>query len=286
MTAAPADAPLARRMWRTLEPYHGFVYFAPEATARYDRLGAPAATHYFGSRSAAMGRPTAEVVAATFFNFAPWRVHAAIPAAWNAAPPEAWIAARLEAADAVLRRVLGTTIDAPEMAQAADLARTAALSAAGQCAGRPLAAAHAALVWPGEPHLVLWHAITVLREFRGDGHVALLTAAGLSGIEALVVHAATGDVPAAVLQSSRGWSDDDWTAAVAGLAKRGVVDSDGRFTEAGRVDREALEAATDVLAAEPWETLGADAGARLRQLVRPWSKAIVDAGAIGFQVRP
>ena len=110
-----------------------------------------------------------------------------------------------------------------ELADCARIARdAAALAACEDLAGRPLFAGHAALDWPDEPHLVLWHAQTLLREYRGDGHVALLRADGLSnGIEALVVHAATGDVPDAALQSSRAWPEDDWDAAVERLQARG-----------------------------------------------------------------
>ena len=65
----------------------------------------------------------------------------------------------------------------------------------------PLFAGHLAQAWPTEPHLALWFGITLLREYRGDGHIAALTADGVSGIEALVLHGATGAVPPAVLQA-------------------------------------------------------------------------------------
>ena len=82
------------------------------------------------------------------------------------------------------------------MRRAAELARAAAEEASRRIEGRPLAAAHADVAWPAEPHLVLWHAQSILREYRGDGHIALLVVHGLSGVEALVTHAAAGDVPA------------------------------------------------------------------------------------------
>ncbi len=151
---------------------------------------------------------------------------AAIPAAWDAAPPSDVVASRLDAADGALRRVLGPAVDSPEMVEAASLARAAAEAAC--CDGRPLAAAHAALDWPDEAHLVLWHGASVLREHRGDGHVAALTLAGVSGIEALVLHAATGDVPRGILQSTRAWSDESWDAALDRLVARGWVERRGR----------------------------------------------------------
>lgn len=273
---------MARKMWRTLEPYHGFVYFTPEGPAVYaSRFGVEGQAGYFASRAAPMGAVPAEVVVATFFNFDPRLVHDAIPQAWERGTPAEWVEARQEAIDRALRPILGDTASSPEMSEAAELARTAAEACIAP--GRPLYAGHASLGWPDEPHLVLWHAITLLREFRGDGHVASLCAAGLDGCQALVVHAATGDVPASTLAATRGWSRDAWDAAVAALADRGLVDADGGLTDAGRRHRDEVEAATDELALAPWAHLGAEGCDRLRTLVRPWSKAIVESGSFGFR---
>jgi hypothetical protein len=270
---------VARKAWRTLEPYHGLVYFAPEATAAYEALGITGFDGYFASRAAPMGPVPAEVVMATFYNFHPGAVHHAIPAAWSIAAPEAIVAARLQGADAALHRILGGDLDVDAAAAAAALARRAA--AACDPAGRPLFAGHASLDWPDTPPLALWHAVTLLREFRGDGHVACLVDAGIDGCEALVLHAATGEVPAQVLQQSRQWSDEEWHAAVERLAERGLVTGDGTSTEAGRALRDRVEARTDELALAPWRALGEDAVDELRALVRPMSKAIVEGGGLG-----
>jgi hypothetical protein len=272
---------MARKMWRTLEPYHGLIYFAPEATAAYEALGVTGFDGYFASRAAAMGAVPAEVVIATFFNFNPEIVHHAIPAAWDAATPAQLVDARRSAADVALRRATSSDLDTPDVIRAAELARIAA----GACtsAGRPLYAAHAGLDWPEPTHLALWHAITLLREFRGDGHLAALVDAGLDGIDALVVHAASGEVPRAALQTSRGWHDDAWHAAVDRLAGRGLVDGHGAFTDAGAALRQHIEDRTDALAMAPWRALGEDGCDELRGLVRPLSKAIVASGTFGFR---
>ncbi|MGQ0832541.1 MAG: SCO6745 family protein [Microthrixaceae bacterium] len=270
---------MARKMWRTLEPYHGLIYFAPEAEAEYAALGIVGRDGYFASRAAALGVVPAEVVIATFFNFSPALVRHAIPAAWASAPPERIVAARLRAVDAALRRALGDVVDGPDVARAAELARVAADACAPE--GRALFAAHASLPWPTAPHLALWHAVSLLREFRGDGHLAALIDAELDGLGALVVHAASGEVPRAVLQSTRGWADAEWDASASRLAQRGLVDSDGQLTAAGVVLRARVEDRTDALAVAPWQELG-DAGCEeLRALVRPWSKAIVASGTFG-----
>jgi hypothetical protein len=272
------DSQLARKMWRTLEPYHGLIYFAPEATAAYEALGVTGVNGYFASRAAPMGAVPADVVIATFFNFNPDVVRQAIPAAWEVTTPAQLLEARLAGADAALRRAAGDLLDDPGVGRAAELARTAAAGCT--TAGRPLYAGHASLPWPDPPHLALWHAISLLREFRGDGHIACLVEAGLEGIDALVVHAASGEVPRVALQTTRRWDDDAWDASVARLAERGLLDPDGSFTEAGAALRQHIEDRTDALAMAPWDALGADGCDELRGLVRPLSKAIVTSGGL------
>lgn len=265
---------LERRTWRTLEPLHGMIYFSPEASAAYESLGLSGRMGYFASRAAALGPVPAETVIATFYNFNPDLVRQAIPAAWQIASPADILAARLESADATLRRVLGDAVGSPEMSRAAELARRAAETVAGELSGRPLYAAHTALPWPETPHLVLWHAQTLLREYRGDGHLAALLTAGLSGIEALVTHAATGAVTPEVLRSTRGWPKADWAAAVQRLEERGWL-LEGSLTEEGRRRREEIEEATDRMGMAPYTALGAEGCEELRSLARPWSKMVV-----------
>ena len=269
-----AGALRARKTWRTLEPLHGMVYFVPEAAEAYGRLGITGRAGYFASRSAPMGAVTADVVVSTFFNFNPALVHAAIPGSWEVASPPALVAARFDAVDAAFRRLLGDPVLASEeMRRAAELARAAAEVAGRQAEGRPLAAAHADLAWPSAPHLVLWHAQSILREYRGDGHIAQLVVRGLSGTEALVTHAAAGDVPAHLLRSTRGWSREAWDDAVDALRGRGWLEQgeELRLTELGATQRQALEDGTDALAAAPYAVLGDERCAELRALARPWS---------------
>jgi hypothetical protein len=255
------------------------VYFVPEAAEEYERLGIAGTAGYFASRAAPMGAVAADVVVSTFFNFNPELVHAAIPAAWETASPAQLITARFRAVDRSWRRLLGdATVESPEMSRAADLARRLAEVAAAHPEGRPLAAAHAEIPWPEEPHLVLWHAQSILREFRGDGHVALLVVHGLTGVEALVTHAAVGDVPARVLQATRGWPDQAWAAAVDSLTGRGWLEPGDalRFTASGEARRAEIESGTDALAASPYDGLGEEGCAELRALVRPWSRVFAE----------
>ncbi len=255
--------------------YHGAIYFAPEARREYSAVGTTSRMNgYFLSRAAPMGAVPAEVVIATFFNFEPGFVRTSMGAAWEIAGPATFVAARLRAADALLRRALGDSVGSAEVAEAAELAREAAEVARARPHGRPLFAGHAALDWPDEPHLVLWHAQSLLREFRGDGHIVALVRAGLDPCEALVSHAASGDVTAEVLRSSRSWSDEDWAAAVGRLVGRGLVGADGAFTDAGRAQRHEIESLTDELALAPYAALGEDGCDRLRELGRPLAEAV------------
>lgn len=270
---------IARTAWKTLEPYHAMIYFAPEARTAYTEAGLKGFwIGYFASRVAAMGAVSASVVAATFFNFHPNMVARAIPSAWHLSNPEGVLAARLHAADAALRRFLGTRIASAEIAEAAELARLATEGCA--VAGRPLFAAYTDLAWPSEPHLILWHAATLLREYRGDGHVIALMAEGLDGCEAHLTQVGTGNVPREVLQSNRGWSNEEWAAAHTRLQKRGLLDEAGKLTPRGKALRQAVEDRTDQLALPPWHHLGEEKYARLLQLVEPLSIRIVEQGGI------
>lgn len=278
----------ARRTWRTLEPVHAMVYFAPEADECYKALGLRGnRMGYFASRSAALGAPAAEVVIATFFNFSPALVRRAIPDAWAIAEPSRVLDARLEAADRALCRALGDELLSSDgLTEAAELARRAALAATEAPEGRPLFAAHAALDWPDPPHLVLWHAQTLLREFRGDAHVAALLVEGLSGIEALVVHAATGEASPDVLRVSRAWSEEEWAEAAEALRSRGLLEPGPELalSEAGRQHRQWVEDRTDAGALPAYLDLGSDGCERLRRAGRPLSQAVLDAGLIKFDL--
>lgn len=255
----------ARKTWRTAEPIHGFIYFLPEAAAAYEALGPVGPrTGYFASRSAPMGAVPAEVVVSTFYNFNPALVHDAMKSAWDIAVPATWSATRLAAVDAGLNRGWAGAVDTPEIRELAGLLRGAAEIACGSPEGRPLFAGHASLAWPDAPHLVLWHAQSLLREFRGDGHIAALVTEGIGGLEALVTHAGAGDVTAKVLASSRAWPENEWDAAVDALRSRGICDADGNLTEMGRAQRERIEQRTDELAAAPYSALGEERCERVR----------------------
>lgn len=267
----------ARQAWRRLEPVHGMIYFVPEAGRSYAALGLKGMAGYFASRSAAFGPASAELVIATFYNFYPQLVRRALPSAWAVVTPERVLAARYEAAGQALRR--GGIHELPGLPEVLALARKAAEAAVEHPQGRPLFAAHATLPWPDDPLLQLWHAQTLLREFRGDGHVACLVAEGVGGLEALVLHAAGGEIPADFLKISRAWPAEEWAAAEERLRERGLLDGDGLSVE-GKALRRHIEDRTDALAMPAYGVLGEDGCARLAELARPFGRAVVDAGLL------
>ncbi|WP_406457313.1 hypothetical protein OG782_32975 [Streptomyces sp. NBC_00876] len=278
MSTLPPRA--GRRCHNALNPIHSTLYFSPDLGKELGGIGIddPSAA-YFATRAAALGAVGPGTVTATFYNFNHELVARHVPAVWDIASPETVLAARLRAADATLRRLLGEEIIASgEMAEAARLA----LRATEACArhARPLYAAHADLAVPEQPHLAYWHAATLLREHRGDAHLAVLLEAGLDPVEALVSHTATGKgmAPRWIL-ATRGWRRTDWDDASARLRERGLLTAEGGLTEAGIALRAGIEESTDRMDLAPYEHLGGAGVARLTELGRGFLGTALAAGA-------
>ena len=271
---------LARALWQFGEPVHAVIYYAEERRAATDALGLKGGwMSYFGCRAAPLGAVEAPVVTSLFFNFAPSMVARAIPDAWKYSSPAAILDARLSAMDLAFRRVLGDdVVGSPAVERAADLA-TAAVAGC-DMTGHVLGAANQALQPPAEAHLRLWQALTTIREYRGDGHVHALVAAGVSPAHALVLQAATGRSPEDGLRANRGWNDADWASARSDLQERGLVDEDGRISAAGSALRESIEAETDRLMQPVADAAGDEDAQELVSLLRPLATAVMGAGAV------
>jgi hypothetical protein len=273
------DPTVARRLWQRLELVHAVTYFAPEATGALRDAGYRGFwMGYFAGRAAPLGAAGPDVVGALFYNFAPSRVSRALPDAWGFAPPEAALAARLEGSVAALRRILGPAARGADVDAAAELAARAATNAPPE--GRALYAANRALPWPDEPLAVLWHAATLLREHRGDGHVATLTAAGVGGREANVVQAAGGVTTRQVFTTARDYDDAEWDALVSGLTRRGLLTVDGTLTPAGQRLKADIEQRTDTIALGAYQVLDEDEIERLMSALTPLARAVLDSGDV------
>lgn len=278
MTSLPLRA--NRRCHQALNPLHSALYFSPDLTHELAPYGVEDWTAvYFAARAAPLGAVGPGTVTATFYTFSHASAARFLPDVWEFASPETVLAARLRAVDRTVRRLLGDeAVAAPEMAEAARLA----LSAAEGCtrAGRPLYAANADLPVPQEPHLAYWHAATLLREYRGDAHMALLQTFGLDPMEALVSHTASGRGHAThwVLRT-RGHTEEDLALARQRLTERGLLDEAGEPTEAGTELRRSLEEETDRLSHAPYELLGAEGVERLTALAGGFAQTALAAGA-------
>lgn len=275
------SASLARTAYETLEPYHVVSYFNPYNRGEGEKLRLSAAGTYVGGRAAPLGRTSSAVVAATFYSFSPH----VIAFGWGealASGLDEVDAGRSRAVDASLRDALGGRVDDPEIPSIVGALRAGIVDAS--YAGRPLAAAWAAHPWPDEPHLQLWHAITVAREHRGDGHIAALVTADLAPVEAIVLHEAPHPDPSlrrrtlgrALLLKTRGWDEEEWDAATDSLVRRGLLTADGAMTSAGAELYDRLERETDDAAAGLWAAVP-EAEETLRR-ARPFVKAVIDTG--------
>jgi hypothetical protein len=254
---------------------HRLVYFVPEAAEEYAALGVTGAGGYFGSRSAPMGAVPDEVIIATFYNFSPLAVRSAMPGVWAAASPESLQAARFRVVSRALERVgVGVTADQITEARALIDPVVAGLDVA----GKPLAAANASVALPDDPLVALWQQLTVVREWRGDVHIALLVTNEIGPCECLVLQVGTGRFPMRIAQVTRRWNEDQWAAAISNLAALGWVNADGTVTAEGVEARDRIEADTDRLCESIWQSVGDGGAERFSELILPIHHAIDGVG--------
>ena len=247
---------IARRLGQQLlEPIHLVAYMSDEPDEALQALGYQEDywPYYFAARSAPLGRVPVEVIDAVFYNFAPGMVAEYAGGIWDIATPEAVLAARQQGCVAALRRILGDLADTPAVARAADLAIRVAFNAPTE--GRILYAGLRSLPVPDEPLARLWHAATLLREHRGDGHIAALVSAGIDGQEAHVLAALHAGMTPQEYGRLDPLTPAQLAAVVHGLRTRGLVDAAGGFTAAGRETKDRIESITDALAAPAYDCL-------------------------------
>jgi hypothetical protein len=266
--------PTSRRMWRLFETVHDVVYFSDEIRRKGDELGYKGFwMAYFAFRLAPLGEVTPDVGIATCYNFSPRRVARALPDAWTYAGAERALAGRLAAAGDALRRLAG----GGDWRPVGDLLWRAAEAA--DLPGRPLAAANSQLPRPTDELEAIWLATTILREHRGDGHNAVLLSRSIGPVVAHLLKSSSGESDGEVLRTGRAFTEDEWAAGVADARSRGWLDADDRLTAAGRAEHDAVEQATDELAAGPWQSLGAATEEAYERLL-PLARAVHGSGMI------
>ena len=246
--------PMARRMFELIEPIGVIPYSADEPN---DTMFALGFTNYwdtyFAGRAAPLGTVPAEVVDALFYNFAPGEAARHIPNVWRTTTPELAIAARQLGCTKALRRILGDRIDSPAFPRAVELLMNAATSAPFE--GRPMYAALRAIPTPEDMVTRLFHAASLLREHRGDGHIVALMAEGVGGLEAHALFALDMDMPPEKFGRIHYLPAAQLATVTEGMRERGLIRADGRLSEQGRAVKRRIESLTDDLAAKPYEIL-------------------------------
>lgn len=269
----------ARRCAQALNALHSIPYFTADLGAELAPFGVTDhSSVYLAGRASPLGVTGPAVVTAVLNSFAPGLVGDRLPGLWQQVGTARAVEARQAAAGAVLHRLLGADlIGSAELAEAAKLATVAASS--GQLPGRPLYAANTALEQPEPPHIALWHAATMLREHRGDGHVAVLGHFEITGVAALVIDCASAHgMDKQIVMPQRGWSPEEWAAAQQGLEDRGLIRPDGVLTNHGAALRDQVEAETSRLDRGPYEALGAAAVRKLAIFVHDLVLRAADRG--------
>jgi hypothetical protein len=270
----------ARRLRDLVEPIAAGVYFAPEAQSRYEALGLNYFEGYFCSRSAGLGAAPWRVVTAAFAAFKPAVVERAVSGGWGKTTPEALSQARLDGARDQIVRMAGEPTDDVVAATEVLLELTDGLD----MSGRALFAGLAGMPLPGldDPVGRLWRAADLVREHRGDGHIA----AWISHVDTTEITVLTelwwGIEPGSYVWT-RGWDADDVAAATSRLTERGLLDGDGALTDAGRDLREQVERATDAAERDVVARLG-DRAEQVFAALEPVSRAMVGTG--GYPASP
>jgi hypothetical protein len=267
---------MARRMFELVEPIGLLPYSTHEPNVAMFALGfTDYWDTYFAGRAAPLGLAPAEVVDALFYNFAPGEVARHIPKVWRTTTPDAAIAARRLGCANALRRILGERVDSPDFARAAELLMKAGTSA--PLEGRPMYAALRAIPVPDDVVTRLFHAGSLLREHRGDGHIAALVVEGVGGLEAHALFALNMDMPAEKFGRIHHLPAAQLAALTDGMRDRGLIGDDGWLSEEGRAVKQRIESLTDDLAAKPYETLEPDELHELMATLQPLATLLLAA---------
>jgi hypothetical protein len=279
MNQMPHPVPVARRLFELTEPISLVNFFSEEPNDAMAALGFRNYWDgYFAGRSAPLGRVPAEVVDAAFYNFADGEVARHIPKVWDTTTPEAAHAARQQGCVAALRRILGALVETSDLASAADLLAQASTSAPAE--GRVMYAGLRSLPMPAEPVARLWYAANMLREHRGDGHIAALVSEQIGGTEAHVLTALDSGIhPAESFGRIHHLPPARLAEVMDGLRDRGLLDASGHFTAAGRATKDRIESLTDALAEAPYDGLEPAELDRLIALLEPISDTLRATGS-------
>jgi hypothetical protein len=271
MPAAVAAGSPARRLRDACEPVAMHAVWNRTTNERLAQLGLDFLTGYVGGRAASLGNPAGAVVAAAFAWFEPGLASAAWEAVRTTVPLDQLARARDESTVASLREIL----DGEDPGEVASVLADAAQAADGM--GRPLFSGRRADGRPRDAVHCLWWACGLVREHRGDSHVAAVAAAGLNPVEANILTELWVGMPLLSYTATRAWPPEVMQGAVEGLERRGWL-RDGGLTDAGLAARLAIEQHTDAQE----ESIVAGLGGRLDEVcdrLNHWGQLCIEAGA-------
>ena len=234
---------LTRRLAKAAEPLHSCAYYADEVK-RFTEFGFSGWWHaYFAYRAAPMGAVSAQEVTVAFYNFAPRMVEKAVPSCWEVMSPRNVRQQQIQIMEEALHRIFKDDVPDRRAGYAAEALRETLTGL--ETSGRPLYEAWGTESWPESVLLSLWHAATLLREYRFDGHNDALRQADISGLGCHLMMAADGRGTPTVIQTIRGWTPKEWQLEAEKLRSRGWITAEGLHTELGRSVRREIELATD-----------------------------------------
>lgn len=262
----------ARRLRDALEPIATQGWWAKGVHDRLERHALGFLEGYVCGRAAALGEPSAGVVVATFGVFEPSFLTAIYEQGRTAVSRTEVLAAREAGAVESLTRIVGETDD---IRTAGD----ALLEATGgvDATARPLFSGLRGLSVPTSMLGRLWRGAELVREHRGDGHLAACIGEGLDPLEMSVLTELWLDYPVGAYSSSRGYGPDAISVAQARLTARGWIEGD-TLSPAGRSARDLIEVVTDRSQQALVEALGSRLDAVVTTAERV-SAAILAAGA-------
>ena len=278
--ARPAGTPLpaavtagsaARRLRDACEPIAMHAVWSRHTNARLAECGLDFMGAYVGGRAASLGEPSAAVVAATFAWFDPAMITAVYEGARATVPTAELKLVR----DNATRESLSEVLAGESVAATADLLVAATAEVDGM--GRPLFAGLRAHGRPEDPVQRLWWACDLVREHRGDSHIAAVTDAGLSAVEMNVLTEVWVGMPMLSYTATRGWSAEAMNSAVRTLGERGWLIGDA-LTDMGRAARDQIEAHTDAQEKAVVQVLG-DRLDGVCDSLNGWAQLCIEAGA-------
>lgn len=258
------------RLARIVHAMVGWIFWDPDAIARYTALGVPGGLGYLATRAAPLAASGDDAVIAALFGWAPDHVRTSMGVARQATTFGALWAAR----DRAIRDGLAAHVPTAsnELAELRDDLWKAVIAC--EPGGRPLYAACLNMPMPSDPSLSAWHALNCLREWRGDTHTAVLITAGLSPVEALILDSAWAGCPLDWMARSRMWDEAAISTAIERLENRGFV-RNGAVLDEGIEHRIEIEQRTDELTIAPWAALGRPRVEEIERMLSPTAATLL-----------